>query len=174
MSNRVFCLAASNVWFYQVDITSSASLREVAQKIRSEHGDPTILVNNAGVMHLATILDESEEQVRRIFEVNIIAHFLLMKEFLPSMIEHNHGHIITLASLASFVTGVKNVDYSCTKAGALAFHEGLTQELKHSYNARKVRTRSVLVCGHVGKWFISLANLPYCLVSSTRPTSGLL
>lgn len=99
-------------------------------------------------MHLATILDESEEQIRRIFDVNTIAHFLLIKEFLPAMIRHDHGHIVTLASLASFVTGVKNVDYSCTKASALAFHEGLTQELRHVYNARKVRTRSV-VCRHL-------------------------
>lgn len=94
-------------------------------------------------MHLTTVLDVSEEQIRKIFDVNIIAHFLLVKEFLPAMIERDHGHIITVASLASFVTGVRNVDYSCTKVGALAFHEGLAQELRHVYNARKVRTRSV-------------------------------
>lgn len=102
------------------------------------------MVNNAGVMHLTTVLDVSEEQIRKIFDVNIIAHFLLVKEFLPTMIERDHGHIITVASLASFVTGVRNVDYSCTKVGALAFHEGLAQELRHVYNARKVRTRSVV------------------------------
>lgn len=94
-------------------------------------------------MHLTTILDASEEQIRQIFDVNIIAHFLLVREFLPAMIERDHGHVVTIASMASFVTGVRNVDYSCTKAGTLAFHEGLAQELRHVHKARKIRTRSV-------------------------------
>jgi all-trans-retinol dehydrogenase (NAD+) len=136
--------AAPNAHFYQTDITSSASIAKVAQEIRSEHGDPTVLVNNAGVMKIKNILDESEEQIRQVFDVNIIANFLLIKEFMPAMIKRNHGHIVTIASLASFITGVQNVDYACSKAGALAMHEGLAQELRHSYNAKKVRTRYVL------------------------------
>ncbi|KAI1083239.1 hypothetical protein F5B20DRAFT_452280 [Whalleya microplaca] len=130
----------ANAYFYQSEVTSSASLREVAQKIRSDHGDPTVLVNNAGIMHKNTILDTGEDEIRRIFDVNIIAHFLVVKEFLPAMVQRNHGHIVSIASMASFVAGVRNVDYACTKAGALAFHEGLAQELKHTYNAKKVRT----------------------------------
>ncbi|KAF5600597.1 short-chain dehydrogenase reductase [Fusarium pseudoanthophilum] len=77
--------------------------------------------------------------VRRIFDVNVIANFLLVKEFLPAMIKRNHGHIINIASMASFVTGVRNVDYAASKVGVLALHEGLAQELKHSYKAPKVR-----------------------------------
>lgn len=100
-----------------------------------------MLVNNAGVMKIKTMLAESEEEIRQVFDVNVIANFLLIKEFLPAMIKRNHGHIVTIASLASFITGVQNVDYSCSKAGALAMHEGLAQELRHAYNAKKVRTR---------------------------------
>ncbi|KAJ5207752.1 hypothetical protein N7449_002131 [Penicillium cf. viridicatum] len=130
----------ANAYFYQTEITSSASLEKVAQKIRSEHGNPTVLVNNAGIMQLATIFEENENEIRRTFDVNLIAHFLLIKEFMPAMVKGNHGHIVTVASMASFITGAQNVDYACTKVGALAFHEGLTQELRHSYNAKKVRT----------------------------------
>lgn len=95
-------------------------------------------------MQLATIFEENEDDIRRTFDVNLIAHFLLIKEFMPAMVKCNHGHIVTVASMASFITGARNVDYACTKVGALAFHEGLTQELRHSYNAKKVRTRCVL------------------------------
>ncbi|KFX93597.1 hypothetical protein O988_06723, partial [Pseudogymnoascus sp. VKM F-3808] len=132
-----------SAFFYKADITSSANLAEIAQAIRSEHGDPTVLVNNAGVMKIKTMLTESEEEIRQVFDVNVIANFLLIKEFLPAMIKRNHGHIVTIASLASFITGVQNVDYSCSKAGALALHEGLAQELRHAYNAKKVRTSIV-------------------------------
>ena len=90
---------------------------------------------------ISLLLDKSEDQVRKTFDVNIIAHFLLVKEFLPAMIDRNHGHVVTIASMASFITGVGNVDYACTKAAALSFHEGLTQELRHQYKAPGVRAR---------------------------------
>lgn len=100
-----------------------------------------MLVNNAGVGYDGTILDEPEELIRRTFNVNVISHFLTVKEFLPDMIKNNHGHIITVASMASFVAVGEMADYSCSKAAALAFHESLTQELRYWYKAHKVRTR---------------------------------
>lgn len=48
----------------------------------------------------------------------------MAKEFLPSMIKNNHGHIIGLASMASFVAPPAIIDYAATKAAVLAFHEG--------------------------------------------------
>jgi short-subunit dehydrogenase len=113
----------------------------VAAKIRKAHGDPTVLINNAGIGAEGTILDKAEATVRKTFEVNSLSHFLTVKEFLPSMIKRNHGHVVTVASAASFVSIGEMVDYSCTKASALAFHEGLTQEIRYWYGAKKVRTR---------------------------------
>ncbi|KAH2221731.1 hypothetical protein KXV37_009344 [Aspergillus fumigatus] len=129
-----------NVHFFKANITNSESIRAVAEKIRQKLGDPTVLVNNAGVGYDGTILDEPEAKIRQTFEVNTISHFLMVREFLPSMIRQNHGHVITIASMASFVALGEMVDYCCTKASALAFHEGLTQELRYWYQARKVRT----------------------------------
>ncbi|KAH6886778.1 short chain dehydrogenase/reductase [Thelonectria olida] len=133
----------NNIYYYQLDVTSPKEIRRVAQSIRQDVGEPTVLINNAGVASLKTILDETDEEIRRTFDVNVIAHFFLIREFLPRMISQNHGHIITIASMASFVTLASNVDYSCSKAGALAFHEGLAQELKYKYNARNVQTSVV-------------------------------
>jgi short-subunit dehydrogenase len=67
----------------------------------------------------------------------------MVKEFVPAMIAANHGHIITTASMASFGAIGGMVDYACTKASALAFHEGLAQELKSYHSAPKVRTTVV-------------------------------
>jgi short-subunit dehydrogenase len=131
----------SNVWFFRLDVTSNEDIKHVAKEIRQQVGDPTVLVNNAGVGYAKNILDSTDDDIRRMFDVNIVAHFFLVREFLPFMIKKNHGHVVTIASMASFVTIASNTDYSCTKAAALAFHEGLTQELKYRYNAPDVRTR---------------------------------
>lgn len=82
--------------------------------------------------------------VRFTFDVNTFAHYWLIKEFLPSMIENNHGMVVTVASLAAWVTVPDMVDYAASKAAALAFHEGLTAELTGRYNAPKVRTVIVI------------------------------
>ncbi|KAJ5953490.1 hypothetical protein N7454_000386 [Penicillium verhagenii] len=129
-----------NVSFYQADITSSAAIAQVAALVRAEHGEPTILINNAGVFGHGTILEKSEDEIRRTFEVNNLAHFLMAKEFLPYMVRENRGHVVTVASVASFVAVGEMVDYCCSKAGALVFHEGLRQELKFWYDAPNVRT----------------------------------
>ena len=55
----------------------------------------------------------------------------------------NHGHVVTIASAGSFLGVGEIVDYTGSKASALAFHEGLTQEIRQWYKAPKVRTRYV-------------------------------
>jgi all-trans-retinol dehydrogenase (NAD+) len=62
--------------------------------------------------------------VTKIFQINIISHFWMVKEFLPSMVRKNKGHIVGLASMASFVAPPGIVDYAATKAAVMAFHEG--------------------------------------------------
>lgn len=64
----------------------------------------------------------------------------MVREFLPAMIKNDHGHVITVASMASFLALGEMVDYCCSKASALAFHEGLTQELRLWYKTKGVRT----------------------------------
>ncbi|KAL3429162.1 hypothetical protein BDV09DRAFT_190367 [Aspergillus tetrazonus] len=126
--------------FRLLDITSTAALKETATQIRRDHGHPTVLINNAGVGLSGTILEEPEEHIRLTLEVNTLAHFWTVKEFLPSMIQNDHGHIVTIASMASFVALGEMADYAASKAAALAFHESLTQEIKHWYGSERVRT----------------------------------
>ncbi|KAL3445404.1 hydroxysteroid 17-beta dehydrogenase 11 [Aspergillus insuetus] len=130
----------TNVTFYHADVTSSESIRAVAQKIRASHGEPTVLVNNAGVGNEGTLLAKSEARIRQTFEINTISHFLMVREFLPAMIKQNHGHIVTIASTASFMGMGEMMDYSCSKASALAFHEGLSEEIRSWYKAPNIRT----------------------------------
>ncbi|KZM20375.1 uncharacterized protein EKO05_0006935 [Ascochyta rabiei] len=130
----------NGVTFYQVNLTSTSAIIEAAAKIIKEHGHPSILINNAGTGTAQTILSESEPERRRVFEVNSLCHFTLVREFLPAMIERNHGHIVTVASTGSFYSQAQNVSYACSKASAMAFHEGLGQEIRARFNAPKIRT----------------------------------
>lgn len=128
------------MYFFKCDITSPKTIAAVAREIRTTVGDPTVLINNAGVVQGRTILESSERDVRFTFDVNTFAHFWTVKEFLPAMIKANHGMVVTVASVAAWVTVPNMVDYAASKAAAYAFHEGLTAELKTRYDAPRVRT----------------------------------
>ncbi len=138
------------------DITNAETIKNVAAQIRKTVGNPTVLVLNAGVARGNSILDSTEKDVRFTFDVNTISHYLLAKEFLPHLIARNHGMVVTVASMASFITVPKmvcnisppkmpltntsQVDYGASKSAALSFHEGLSAELLTLYNAPRVRT----------------------------------
>lgn len=62
---------------------------------------------------------------------------------MPLVVKRNKGHVVTIASLASYAALPACVEYSATKAGALAFHEGLTCEIKNLYKAPGVMTTAV-------------------------------
>lgn len=128
------------VRFYECDITSAAAIGSVAATIRTTLGEPTVLINNAGLLTGKTILGTTEAITHKMFEVNTLAHYWLAQEFLPAMIKRNHGMVVTLASQAGYVTTPNMVDYAATKAGAVAFHEGLASELATRYKAPRVRT----------------------------------
>ncbi|KAI0013451.1 NAD(P)-binding protein [Xylariaceae sp. FL0662B] len=132
--------AGRNVYYFKCDLTSSTNLAKVAKDIRAQVGEPTILVNNAGVARGKTILETTERDLKFTFDVNLFAHYRTVKEFLPYMIKKNHGMVVTVASYASWLTVPNMVDYAASKTAAASFHEGLAAELKTRYHAPKVRT----------------------------------
>ncbi|KAI1270531.1 NAD(P)-binding protein [Xylariaceae sp. FL1019] len=136
-------MQSDRVRFFECDVTLSRSVTAAADAVRREFGHPTILVNNAGVVKPLPILKIPYEQLQKTFGVNTMSHWLTVQQFLPHMIQMNKGHVITIASIASFVALPCAIDYSATKAAALAFHEGLTSEIKHFYKAPNVLTTVV-------------------------------
>lgn len=129
--------------FFHCDVTASESVAAAADAVRRELGHPSILVNNAGIARPMPILKTQEEFLRRILGVNLMSLWFTTQQFLPRMVQLNKGHIMTVASIASFVALATAADYSATKAGALAFHEALASEIKHQYKAPNVLTSVV-------------------------------
>ena len=117
-------LVDTKIKYFYCDVTSPQSIREAAQAVRDRFGQPSILVNNAGIGAAGSILDQSDQFTEKLFKVNIISHFTLIREFMPDMVKKNKGHIVGLASLASFISPPGMVDYAATKAAVLALHEG--------------------------------------------------
>jgi len=115
---------------YVVDIANRQEVFDAANVVKMEFGEVTLLFNNAGVVSGRMLLETPDVMIERCFNVNIISHFWTVKAFLPSMLENNHGHIITVASMAGHVGMHKLVDYCASKFAAVGFDESLRLELE--------------------------------------------
>ncbi|KAJ4378651.1 hypothetical protein N0V86_005521 [Didymella sp. IMI 355093] len=133
----------AHITFYPCDITDPSSVEAAAHAIRNDLGTPSILVNNAGILSAHTILSTPPEYLRKIFDVNVLSHWTTAQAFLPGMIAANKGHVVTVASAASYVSVAGMADYCATKAAVLAFHEALNQELRLTHSAPGVLTTSI-------------------------------
>jgi short-subunit dehydrogenase len=129
--------------FFKCDITDPSEVYSIAEKVKETMGAPTILINNAGILASHTILTTSDAYLRKVFDVNVLSNWYTTKAFLPDMLRHNKGHIVTIASTASFVGVAGLADYTATKAAILSFHEALNQELKLHYNSPNILTTSI-------------------------------
>ncbi|KAH7412180.1 hypothetical protein DE146DRAFT_674521 [Phaeosphaeria sp. MPI-PUGE-AT-0046c] len=133
----------AHIKFFKCDITDPSAVYTTAETIKSSLGNPTILINNAGVLQTHTVLNTPDAYLRKIFDVNVLSNWYTSKAFLPSMISANKGHIVTIASTASYLGVAGLADYTASKAAILSFHETLRQELKVNYSAPNVLTTSV-------------------------------
>lgn len=73
--------------------------------------------------------DLSYRDFVRTFEVNTFSNFVLVKEFLPNMMENNHGHIVSVASILA-LKGLAGVsEYAASKAAVATFMSSLRYEI---------------------------------------------
>ncbi|KAF9701906.1 hypothetical protein EKO04_000218 [Ascochyta lentis] len=134
----------ANIHFHACDITSTAAVTSAATAIKQSLGrSPSILINNAGILDAHSILATTDAYLRKLFDVNVLSNWSTVRAFLPDMIALNKGHVVTVASAASYVGVAGMADYTASKAAVLAFHEGLNQELRLAYKAPGVLTTSV-------------------------------
>jgi all-trans-retinol dehydrogenase (NAD+) len=138
-----------SVRYYKCDITSSSAVSETAAAIRRDVGTPSILINNAGVAKPHNILDTSEEFLEKVFRVNLLSHWITIKEFLPAMLDARKGHIVSIASMASYSSCAGLVDYAATKAGVLALHEGMSALDRRSHPLAYLAREADILCTQV-------------------------
>ncbi|KAH7090695.1 hypothetical protein FB567DRAFT_298402 [Paraphoma chrysanthemicola] len=122
-----------DVYFYKCDVTDTPAVETVCKEIRQIHGEATVLINNAGIGIGKTVLETSNAECEKLFKVNLTSHFVLIREFLPGMLRKRKGHIVTIASMASFVAAPGLLDYCCSKIGALYLSEGIRAECMTRY-----------------------------------------
>ncbi|MFT6991217.1 MAG: NAD(P)-dependent dehydrogenase (short-subunit alcohol dehydrogenase family) [Paraglaciecola sp.] len=103
---------------YQCDISKSAQVKSVVEAILVDH-NIDILVNNAGIAHIGNLEGTSEEDLDRVYQVNVKGTYNVMSAVIGSMKKKQSGVIINLASVASSVGLADRFAYSMSKGAVL-------------------------------------------------------
>ena len=97
-----------NVTTLPLDVTSASQIVSTVEAIEAKSGSLHVLVNNGGVGFTRPVLDTSAEDLRRIFEVNVVGAMELTKACAPLMAGRNDAVIVNVSSIVS----VTNLPYT--------------------------------------------------------------
>jgi NAD(P)-dependent dehydrogenase (short-subunit alcohol dehydrogenase family) len=118
---------------FALDLASESQVRRFAEQLERHFGDaPEIIVNAAGAFDLERVADTSVAAFDAMLASNLRAPFMLMRTFLPRMLQRGSGHIVSIGSVAGRQALVGNGAYSASKFGLRGLHEVLALELKGS------------------------------------------
>jgi NAD(P)-dependent dehydrogenase (short-subunit alcohol dehydrogenase family) len=115
--------------FLQADVSASADVQSVVNRVVNEFGRIDVLINNAATQTFKRVVDLEEDEWDRVIGVNLRAVFLFCKYCLPHM---EHGVIVNVSSIHAHETGTDLAPYATSKGGLEAFTRALSREYKPS------------------------------------------
>lgn len=125
---------------FALDVTKSDAVNALAEKVLKEFGTPNVLGNFAGWVHQGSILECSEADWDRSFDVNVKSMHRVLRAFVPAMLKNGGGSIINIASVASSVRGLpKRYAYGSTKAAVI----GLTKAMAADFIKQGLRVNAI-------------------------------
>jgi len=111
------------VAYFPADVAQPAQIRALVANAMERFGGVNILVNNAGIQHVANLDVFPEDQWDRMLAVNLSAAFHTAKAVLPLMKSRGWGRIVNISSVHGLVASVGKAAYVTTKHGLI----GLTK-----------------------------------------------
>lgn len=128
---------------FTCDITEREKVLELGKKIKASVGDVSIIVNNAGIMPCHPLKNTTEAEIRKIFDVNVFAHFWILEAFLPDMMEKNKGHIVGISSMAGIVGLPNLIPYCASKFAVRGLMEAVAEEVREDARHSQIKFTSI-------------------------------
>lgn len=123
----------------RLDVSDVEAVRERLAAIVSEHGAPTILVNNAGITRDNLMMRMKDDEWTEVLNTNLNALFTVSKACLRGMTKARWGRIINISSVVGSMGNAGQANYAASKAGA----EGMSRAMAKELGSRSVTVNCV-------------------------------
>ena len=114
---------------FQADISDSNQVNTMIDGIIDRFGRIDGLINNAGMMPQSSVVDMSEDEWRRVIDVDLTGAFLCSQAVLPGMLERGSGSIVIISSRLGQIGFAGVAHYAAAKAGLIGFAKTLAKEV---------------------------------------------
>jgi len=114
-----------------VDLSTLEGVNYCAKTYFDNYANIDILINNAGMTHVSSIIETPIEYAQKLLNLNLFSYFALIQKVLPKMIEQQSGSIVMTSSVMGNVYFAPyKVAYASSKAAVSAMGRCLSVELK--------------------------------------------
>ena len=155
------------------DISSSASVKAAFESVRSRHARIDILVNNAGIAHIGTALTTKEEDLDRLYNVNVKGLHLVTQSVLQGMIDSGGGVVLNLCSIAAMMGLPDRFAYSMTKGAVLMMTYSIAKDfIAHGIRCNCIcpaRVHTPFVDGYLAKTYPGQEAEMFAKLSAAQP-----
>ncbi len=112
-----------------LNVTDPASIEDVLGNIRTEFGEVSILVNNAGITRDNLLMRMKDDEWQDILDTNLTSVFRLSRAVMRAMMKKRAGRIITIGSVVGSMGNAGQANYAAAKAGLIGFSKSLAREV---------------------------------------------
>ena len=126
--------------FVKCDISDKAQVERAAQITKERFGRADVLINNAGLEVRGSILQCTEDDWDRLYDINLKGIFYMSNAFVPFMLEQGTGAIVNTGSILGYRTVGERAAYSSSK-GAI---DTLTRTMAFDLAEKNIRVNCVV------------------------------
>lgn len=124
---------------YAYDVADYASAQAFVKEVLADFGNVDILINNAGITADSAVKRMTEEQFRRVLDVNLGSVFCMTKAIQPAMWKQGYGSIVNIGSVVGIAGNYNQANYAASKAAIIGFSKSCAKE----FAARNIRVNVV-------------------------------
>ncbi|MGC4027820.1 MAG: 3-oxoacyl-ACP reductase FabG [Steroidobacteraceae bacterium] len=112
-----------------LDVSDTASITALVERLEASGDMPTILVNNAAITRDTLLLRMKDEDWSAVIDTNLSANFRLSKLCVKRMLKERKGRIINITSVVGQMGNAGQVNYAAAKAGVIGMTKSMAREL---------------------------------------------
>lgn len=114
----------------KLDVTDQDQIDAAIKAAENRFGHIDVLVNNAGIGYFAAVEESEEDQIRKMFEINVFGLSRMIHAVLPGMRKRRKGSIVNLSSIGGLCSFPATGYYHATKFAVEGLSEALWQEVE--------------------------------------------
>ena len=112
----------------QFDISNHSNIEKFIDETENDLGGMDVLINNAGINKDTLSLRMSEQEWKKVIDINLTSTFLLSKYAIKKMLKNKFGRVINITSIVGHTGNLGQSNYSASKAGIVGMSKSLSIE----------------------------------------------